>query len=100
MNKAIADAAVLNSKQFISGVTDDSNALATKARKDEKQGYWLKKSSMKLGEPTDLPKINGTNRITILSTRVERKEMYRTSDGDMMTKDLPPRVGLGMLTPR
>lgn len=99
VNKAIASAAVLNSKMFISGVTEDSNALAIKARKDEKQGYWLKKSTMKLGEPTDLPKISGTNRITILATRVEKKEMFRTSDGDMMTRDVPPGKSLGM-TPR
>jgi len=46
---------------------------------------------IKPSEKSDTPKIQGTEKITILSTKIERREISRTSDGDLITKELPPR---------
>ena len=47
-------------------------------------------SLQKFNEETDYPKVSGTEKITILNTKVERKILIRMADGELREKDLPP----------
>jgi hypothetical protein len=48
----------------------------------------MKKSYIKPTEKSDAPKVKGADKITILSTKVNKRSMFREPDGDFSIKVL------------
>ena len=91
VNKTLSGAVILNAKKGSDNGNQDEITKFTRLRKEQKQYQWIKKAMVKPCDKTDVPKTYGTERITILSTKLERQSMQKTSDGDYITKNLPPR---------
>lgn len=73
MNRVIESAAASNVSCFRDGPCLDEFTQITRDRKLIKQYGWYKKAVTKPTEDSDLPKIEGTEKIRILSTKHERK---------------------------
>lgn len=66
----------------------DDYTWMIRGRKETKQAVWIKKSNQKVSDNQETPKVDGFEKIKILSTRIQWKHIQKGEGGKLIEQEI------------